>query len=39
MPKISCQEGVEIIKNIPEERISEWMGEKSGIIEVPKTSC
>ena len=39
VPKISCQESVEIVNTTPQERSSERMGKQSRVIEVPKISC
>ena len=38
LPKISQQEGVEVIKIVPQERISERIYERSEVIDVPKIS-
>ena len=38
LPKISHQESVEVVKIIPQERISERMYERSEVIVVPKIS-
>ena len=39
VPKISSQESAEVVKSIPQERISERMGKQGQVIEVPKISC
>ena len=35
VPKISCQEGAEVAKTVPQDRLA----ERSQVVEVPKISC
>ena len=38
VPKISCQEYIEVVKSVPQERISERMSEQREVIDVTEFS-